>query len=117
MDVRKEVIDSIMVIVLTGDLNSRSAPSVQEQVLPALPPDGRVLLDLSRVPFVSSAGLRTLLLIYRQAQAVNSSVALVGLSADIRRVLSATGFLGFFAVADSLPGGLDALREPAEVPR
>jgi anti-sigma B factor antagonist len=112
MEIRKRVIDSITVIGVMGDLDSRSAPSVQEQVLPSLPKDGRILLDLSGVSFVSSAGLRTMLLIYRQAQALNSSVALVGLSGEIRGVLSATGFLGFFVVADNLADGLAALKEP-----
>ena len=101
MEIRKRVIESITVIGLMGDLDSRSAPSAQEQVLPSLPKDGRILLDLSGVSFVSSAGLRTMLLIYRQAQALNSSVALV-----------ATGFLGFFVVADNLADGLAALKEP-----
>jgi anti-sigma B factor antagonist len=112
MEIRKHVIDGIMVIELMGDLDGRSAPSVQEQLLHSMPANERIVLDLSGVAFVSSAGLRTMLLIYRQAQSVNTSVALVGLSAEIRSVLSATGFLGFFIVADRFVDGLAALREP-----
>ena len=112
MEIKKHVVDEILVVELTGDLDSRSAPAVQEQLLRSVPANERVMLDLSGVSFVSSAGLRTMLLIYRQAQSVNSSVALVGLSDEIRRVLSATGFLGFFVVADHLGDGLAALRRP-----
>lgn len=116
MDIRQQTIGSIRVISLHGDLDSRSSPAAQEQILPALPANGRVLLDLSDVPFISSAGLRTMLLIYRQAQCVNSTVALLGLSAELRGVLSATGFLGFFIVADSLTEGVEALRAEATSP-
>jgi len=112
MEITKRDIDSITVISLVGSLDSRSAPTVQESILPSLPEDGRVLLDLSGVTFVSSAGLRTMLLIYRQAQCVDTTVALVGLSDQLREVLSATGFLGFFVVSDSLHGGLSGLRVP-----
>jgi anti-sigma B factor antagonist len=112
MDISKRTIDSVTVCSLAGSLDSRSAPAVQESILPALPEDGRVLLDLTEVTFVSSAGLRTMLLIYRQAQCVDTTVALVGLSNQLREVLSATGFLGFFVVADSVDHGLAELRVP-----
>jgi len=83
MQIHEYKIDSLLVIRLTGDLDGRSAPVAQEQILPSLPADEKILLDLTGVPFVSSAGLRTMLLIYRQAQIMNSSVALVGLSARV----------------------------------
>jgi anti-sigma B factor antagonist len=112
MDISKRIIDSVTVISLIGSLDSRSATAVQEAILPSLPEHGRVLLDLNRVTFVSSAGLRTMLLIYRQAQCVDTTVALVGLSGQLQAVLSATGFLGFFVVADSVDSGLAGLRVP-----
>ena len=52
---------------------------------------------------------RTVAGIYRQAQVLNSSVALVGLSHELRSVLAATGFLGFFVVADTVADGVEAL--------
>src|SRR5256885_16101017 len=110
MEIRKRVIESITVIGLMGDLDSRSAPSVQEQVLPSLPKDGRILLDLSGVPFVSSAGLRTMLLVYRQAQAVNSPVALGRLSGEVPGGPSAPRVLGVFVVAGHPADGLAALQ-------
>jgi anti-sigma B factor antagonist len=109
VEIQRHVIGSVIVISLAGDLDGRFAATVQEEVLPSLPRDERILLDLTNVPFVSSAGLRTMLLIYRQAQCVNSSVALVGLSYHLRSVLAATGFLGFFVVADTVAEGVKAL--------
>jgi len=111
MQIHEYKIDSLLVIRLTGDLDGRSAPVAQEQILPSLPADEKILLDLTGVPFVSSAGLRTMLLIYRQAQIMNSSVALVGLSAELHDVLSATGFLGFFVIADTLAEAVELLRD------
>jgi anti-sigma B factor antagonist len=112
MDISIKIVDSVTVIGLDGSLDSRSAPTVQESILGSLPEDGQVLLDLGGLSFVSSAGLRTMLLVYRQAQCVNTTVALVGLSEQLRDVLSATGFLGFFLVSDSVEGALAGLRVP-----
>jgi anti-sigma B factor antagonist len=116
VDVHTDVVDLITIIRLRGDLDSTTARAAQEQILHSLPASGMILLDLSEVPFVSSAGLRTMLLIYRQAQCINSSVALVGLAPDLQAVLGATGFLRFFACADSIPEGMSALRAGAELP-
>jgi anti-sigma B factor antagonist len=55
---------------------------------------------------MSSAGLRTLLLLYRNAEAVNTTVGLAGVSPDLRQMMEATGFLGFFAVSDTVSDGL-----------
>jgi anti-sigma B factor antagonist len=111
MEIHQTVVDSVTVLSLVGDLDSRSAPAAQEQILPSLPANRQILLDLTGVPFVSSAGLRTMLLIYRQAQCLDSTVALVGLSTELMSVLAATGFLAFFVVADSIPAGVEALRQ------
>jgi anti-sigma B factor antagonist len=109
MEIRKRTVDAVAVISLSGDLDSRSAPAVQDKMTALLPANSRVLLDFTGVPYVSSAGLRTMLLVYRQAQCVDSTVALVGLSAELKSVLAATGFLDFFVVADNVQAGISAL--------
>jgi anti-sigma B factor antagonist len=107
-------VDSVAVVTLTGDLNAHSADTVQFDVASVMPAHTEVLLDLSEVAHLTSAVLRTLLLLYRQGQCLDSAVALVGLSAELRNVLSATGFLDFFRVADSVPDGIELLTREAE---
>jgi anti-sigma B factor antagonist len=109
MEIRKRTVASVTVISLVGDLDARAAAAAEEKILPLLPVTQRILLDLVGVSYVSSAGLRILLLIYRHAQCVRSSVALVGLSEELRAVLTATGFLRFFVIADNLSDGVRAL--------
>lgn len=111
MEIRRSRSDDVLVLSLIGDLDGRSAPAAQEEILPALPPNERILLDLSELKLVTSAGLRTMLLIYRQARARNSTVALVGLSAQLRNIMSATGFLTFFVVTESVEDGLVKLAD------
>lgn len=108
MEVRERAVGSVVVVSLTGDLDSSTAPAVHERLQSVVHPDGRVLVDLSGVPYMSSAGLRTMLLLYRQAQSVNTTVGLVGPSPDLRAMMAATGFLDFFTVDDTLAQGLAA---------
>ena len=62
---------------------------------------------------MSSAGLRMLLLIYRQAQQKSGQIALVGLSEEIKDIMSVTGFLSYFTVCETLEDGLKVLEEEA----
>lgn len=116
MEITTDTIGPVTVIGLTGQLDSRSAPAAQERILSLLPDSRPVLLDLTGVSYLSSAGLRTMLLVYRQARTVDSFIALVGLSAELRGVMAATGFLRFFVVADCVADALEIVRaaEPRE---
>jgi anti-sigma B factor antagonist len=67
-----------------------------------------LILDVSRVDYLSSAGLRLLLLLYREITARNGKLVLLGVSPEIRTVMSHTGFLSFFTLADSQQEALHA---------
>ncbi len=60
------------------------------------------------VVYLSSAGLRMLLLAYRQAAARESDLLLAGLSEEIRDTMEMTGFLDFFTTIDTVEAGLQA---------
>ena len=110
MNIEFETVDGITVVTLFGELDSRTAPMVQEELAAMPRPEGRVLLDMSGVNYISSAGLRALLMLYRQMAANDGRVALAGLSENIRDVMTVTGFLEFFDDYATLEDGVAALR-------
>jgi anti-sigma B factor antagonist len=59
------------------------------------------MLDMTKVDYLSSAGLRLLLLTYREVTAARGKVVLLGVSREIQTVMSHTGFLSFFVLSDS----------------
>ena len=86
---------------LEGSLDGKTAPEVREQLGPFLSANAKMILDLSTVDYLSSAGLRLLLLLYRELSARKGKLVLLGVSEDIRTVMSHTGFLNFFTLAGS----------------
>lgn len=114
MKFSKRLIDDVAVVVLSGALDSQSALDVQDRIAELLPQHEHVVIDFSRVSCVSSASLRTMVLIYRQAQALGHTVAVVGLSAEVHNVLDATGFLDFFVLSDSVSDGVADMRTRVE---
>ncbi|GAA3794813.1 STAS domain-containing protein [Streptomyces phyllanthi] len=95
------------VVALEGEINSTTSGGLQAQLLPFVGHGSRVLVDLSGVSYISSAGLRTLLIVHRRAQQLDARVTLVGLCEEVHFVMSATGFLDFFEIADDLDSALE----------
>lgn len=103
-------LQQVTVIEMAGDVDANTASLVQDQVLPLAQPQAKLLLDMTKVPYMSSAGLRMLLSLYRQVVSKNGEIVLVGLVEEIKDTMSITGFLDFFTIRDTLESGLEALK-------
>jgi anti-sigma B factor antagonist len=110
--VAQRAVGGATVVTVSGELDGRAAELGQD-VGAALRRSADVVLDLSGVRYLSSAGLRLMLIVYRQAQCLGTRVAVVGLSNELRMVMQASGFLGFFLVAGSPEDALRSLRAAA----
>lgn len=88
-------------VELEGSIDGKTAPQIREELSAALPEVRKLIIDMSGVHYLSSAGLRLLLLLYREITAREGKLVLVQVSPEIRTVMSHTGFLSFFTLADS----------------
>jgi anti-sigma B factor antagonist len=102
--------DKVTVVELVGDVDGRSAPQAQENILPLAHEDCRLVLDMSRVDYMSSAGLRVLLAVRRQVPA-SGKVVLTGLSEQLRETMAITGFLDFFTVTETVDEAIAAVED------
>jgi anti-sigma B factor antagonist len=109
MEINVKSMGQVTVVEIAGDIDSNTAPQAQERVLPLVQSGSKILLDMNGVEYMSSAGLRMLLSMYRQMSRQNGSMVLVGLSEEIKDTMSVTGFLNFFTTRDSVDEGLQAL--------
>ena len=55
-----------------------------------------IVLDCNKLEYISSSGLRIFLNILKNAKAKGSRVIIVGMSADINKVFTMTGFTNLF---------------------
>ena len=110
MDITINTVDQITVVAIAGDIDGKTAPEAQRQIASLVRPGVKILLDVSQVSYMSSAGLRMLLSTYRQVSSNEGRTILVGLSEDVRDTMSLTGFLRFFTVYETVDEGLAALQ-------
>ncbi len=79
-------------LVLDGRLDTTTAPQLQEALIPEFDNAKEVRLDFTGLAYVSSAGLRVLLMGEKTAKAKSAKQTLVNVSKDIMEVFEMTGF-------------------------
>jgi anti-sigma B factor antagonist len=106
----EQVRPDLCVVQLTGDLDLLTAPVLHERLWPLLPqPDRTVIMDLSGVAFLGSAGLSELAAASDLAGRHGTVILLVASSRAVLRPLEVTGLHTLFPVFDSLESALREL--------
>ncbi len=90
-----------LVLLLQGELDLTSAPSFEREIheVEASSP-GRIVLDLSRLDFMDSTGLRALLQARERAAANNQELVLRRGPRQVQRVLELTKTVDVFTFED-----------------
>ena len=102
MEIKQELINNWQIIKVTGEIDSKTVSTLRNFIDEKLIEDKAVALDLTNVPFMSSAGLRTLLTLQRSTSKMNVDLALIGVASEIQDTMKVTGFLQYFKIYDSI---------------
>lgn len=105
MDIEISQQDGINVVTLRGEIHANTAAEIHKAILSLAEPGQKLLLDMTGVPYMSSAGLRLLLYLYRQTTANAAQLVLVGLSEELTDTMAVTGFLDFFTTRNTVAEG------------
>ena len=111
MEFAHENAGEIVVAKLAGRLDSQSAPSAEEQLMRLIGSGTpRLAINLSNLEYISSAGLRVLLLVARKVQQAHGKLSLFGLAPGVREVFSISGFDTIFTIRDDAAAAMEAVR-------
>lgn len=97
MDIAKKTEGGRTVISVTGRVDTTTAPELDAGL--KLEGTETLTLDLSGVPYMSSAGLRCLLTAQKTMMVGGGSMTIVGVQPAVREVLDITGFSGILTLA------------------
>lgn len=84
---------------LSGRIDTNTSPQLQEEILKAFQSAKRLVLDFEDVPYISSAGLRALLIGQKTAASKRAVMELVNVSGVVLSVLESVGFLKILTIA------------------
>lgn len=85
------------VMYFEGRLDTAASSTVATELQPLKDCTGHnIILDCTKLEYISSSGLRLFLSVLKDAKAVGSHVYIRGLSSDVQQVFAMTGFSNLF---------------------
>lgn len=107
---KEQLTGDIWLVGISGRLDQSQTTDLEESLQKLLDEGhNRLVIDLSKVTYVNSGGLRCLVTIWRQARDRGGNVVLCNLSERISRVFVVVGFDKVFEIYSSRAKALESL--------
>ena len=101
--------DGIVVVVVHGEVDIRTAPELRECLAHVLDGDvKRVVLDLADVEFLDSTALSVMVGAHKRLAKTGEPLSVIASTEPVQRVLSVTGLARVFTVHESRDSALPA---------
>ena len=101
----------ILILLPTGRIDNDTSVSFQTKLLATVGTAGAsVLLDLARVEYISSAGLRALMMASKQAKATKGRIAVAALGPVVKEIFAISRFSYVVPVFDTVADAATAWR-------
>ena len=98
MEVTTNRLGNVTIVAGSGRLDSNSSPAFEDVLLKVINEAAAVVLDMTGFHYVSSAGLRVLLMAAKKSKSAGNKLALCGLTPEVRMVFEISGFLALFLI-------------------
>lgn len=90
-----------MIATINGRLDTPAAIKAQQEIVPLLEnADKEIILDCSKLEYISSSGLRLFLSVRKEAANKGGKVIIKSINDDIKKVFMMTGFFNLFEIKD-----------------
>ncbi len=108
MDIKVVEVGDVSVVRIAGNLDTQTSPVTQEQLIQLIQ-DGatKILLDFKELNYISSSGLRLLLVANKRLEGNNGQVRICNPNTMVREVFKTSGFSEIFSVYGSQAEALD----------
>lgn len=112
MNVAESENNGITILTCEGRLDSNTSEAFEQQVMDKIDAGSKKLvIDFSALDYISSAGLRVLLMAAKRLRTEDGKFALCGLKEHIREVFEISGFLPILTVVTASDDAIAAVNE------
>ena len=98
MDIQEQRQGDVMILQPVGRLDSLNCRGFETRLLAALDESKTVVVDCAALDYISSAGLRVLLVAAKHNRTSGGRLALAALRENVREVFEISGFSAIFAL-------------------
>jgi len=92
MEIIKSNNENGLTLKITGNIDSRTAQGFEAELIPALDSSKNTILDFADVKYISSAGMRVLLMGHKKTKADGGKLSISNVSPFVVEIFDVTGF-------------------------
>ena len=92
MEVKFNKQDSSLTVTISGNIDTVTAPELDSKLQENISDVKDLVLDFAAVDYISSAGLRVILMANQQLEDVDGNLTIKNVNEDVRDVFEMTGF-------------------------
>ena len=99
-----------LILKISGRIDGSNAGDFQSKVQESIPQDtGSVILDMNDLIYISSAGLRVILLLAKNLRSKKGKLAMCSVAGPVKDVFTISGFSAIIPTYDDRPSALSAI--------
>jgi stage II sporulation protein AA (anti-sigma F factor antagonist) len=103
--------DDITFFQPTGRLDTATSPQLENELIALIERGAlRILVDCSYLTYISSAGLKLVVVVAKRMRSVNGNLVFCCINRQVSSVFQVTGFTSFLQISLSVSEGLEKLR-------
>ncbi len=96
-------------VCVAGDVDMSSSPTLRTELLMLLKQNkGKMIIDLSKVSFMDSSGVATMVEALRQQRAANAKMVLFGMQPRVRSIFEISRLDSLFEIVDDQDAAMNA---------
>ena len=111
MEIKNSTKEGHIIVEIAGSLDSNTVSDAETKIMPLIVEKSCMVLDMTKCSYVSSAGLRLLLMVTKQLASKGGWLTLTGVCTEVKDVMEMTGFSCFFKAYKDIPEALAALKK------
>ena len=112
MEISQKKVDDVNVVRLSGRLDAYAANDVERELEALLANESvHLVLDLEELEYISSSGLRVLLIALKKARKQKGDVRLASLQPYVKEVFDIAGFTQLFKMFDKEQDAVNSFKE------
>lgn len=105
--------DNVTIAMLEGHLDFASSQRASEELTKLVESSDKLIIDMSGCQYVSSSGLRVLLLVGKRVKQLDDRAVLCSLTDDVKEIMEMTGFGSIFKCFDDVDTALGYINSAA----
>lgn len=110
MDLQTTIENNATVVTISGRLDAVTAPEYEKKIREMIAGGANdFVVDFAQLDYISSAGLRALLLMAKLLKEKNGNVCFANVNGNVRSVFEMSGFASLFKMEDSVAEALATL--------